>query len=95
MSEEKKDYILETYGDHEVTEFANTPVPTFLKFVYLLLPLWGIFWWVQYWDGSAGFLDRGYWKELQVQARTTRATKENQIQPKKEGNPSYTVQLED
>lgn len=95
MSDDDNELILEVYADNEVTEFANGRVPTFLKFVYLILPIWGIFWWVQYWDGSQGFLDRGYWKELQVQAHTTRATKEHQIQPKKTPTPPYSTQVED
>lgn len=73
---------LDVYADNEITELVDTKVPTFLKFVYVLLPIWGIIWWVYYWDGSGGFLDRGYWRELQTQARTTRVMKDKDIQPK-------------
>lgn len=80
MAEQEQE--LDVYGDNEITELVGTKVPHFLKLVYLLLPLWGIIWWLYYWDGSDGFLDRGYWKQLQAQARTTRAVKDKDIKPK-------------
>jgi len=46
-------------------------VPSWLKWVYILLPLWGLLWFSLYWDGSYGWLDRGYWHNLQQAANTT------------------------
>lgn len=63
-------YHVSRYGDNEVSEYHDTPVPTFLKYVYAILPVWGIIWFFLYWDGSYGWLDRGYWKELQSSANT-------------------------
>ncbi len=60
-----------SYADHEVEEFDDTGIPTFLKWVYVILPIWGVFWFYMYWDGSAGFLDRGYWRDLEKAANTT------------------------
>ena len=59
------------FGDNEVDEFDDTKVPTFLKWTYLILPVWGLIWGYLYWDGSAGWLDRGYWQELEAAAKTT------------------------
>lgn len=61
---------LEFYGDPGITS-ANKPVPSWLKWVYILLPLWGLLWFSLYWDGSYGWLDRGYWHPLQQAANTT------------------------
>ena len=71
MSKEPESLIVDEYGDHEVQEYANTPVPTFLKWVYVILPIWGALWFYLYWDGSTGWLDRGYWSELEAAANTT------------------------
>lgn len=82
MANQQDDLVIDTYGDNEVTEYSNTKVPTFLKFVYVILPIWGIWWWYAYWDGSDGWLDRGYWKELQTQSRTKRSRKDSDLKPK-------------
>ena len=71
MDEEDKNYHLDTYGDEEVREFHDKPIPKFLKVIYLVLPIWGVIWWGLYWNGSQGFLDRGYWCELEKAAGTT------------------------
>jgi len=68
----KKDDHIDVYGDHEVTEYTDKPIPTFLKWVYVLLPIWGIVWFFLYWNGSHGILDRGHWQDLE-QAANTRA----------------------
>jgi|GEM_PF-4011224 len=52
-------------------ESAHAPVPRFLIWTYLLLPFWGAFWFYMYWNGSHGWLDRGYWQQLQRAAETT------------------------
>lgn len=68
-------FELEVFGDREVTEFADTPVPKFLLGVYAILPIWGLCWWLLFWDGSAGFLDRGHWHDLQEVAKTTKSSR--------------------
>jgi len=46
-------------------------IPLWLKLVYILVPLWGFFALYLYWNGSHGWLDRGYWEQLQKAANTT------------------------
>jgi hypothetical protein len=46
-------------------------VPKFLILTYAILPIWGLFSLYYYWNGSAGWLDRGYWSQLQRAANTT------------------------
>jgi hypothetical protein len=55
----------------EVPKSFENPIPKFLLIVYVVLPIWGIYWLYSYWDGSHGALDRGHWHELQVKANTT------------------------
>lgn len=61
---------LEEYGDEGITSL-NAPVPKWLKFNYIFWPLWGVVWFYMFWNGSAGWFDRGYWNELQKAANTT------------------------
>lgn len=61
---------LELYGDDKIASF-NARIPKFLILTYLLLPIWGVATLYYYWNGSRGWLDRGYWKELQIAANTT------------------------
>lgn len=61
---------LETYGDTGITS-KDAPVPTWLKWVYVTLPIFGILALIVYWNGSQGWLDRGYWFQLQTAANTT------------------------
>ena len=60
---------IELYPDDIASK--NLKVPFELKFMYLLLPFWGLLWWILFWNGSYGWLDRGYWSELQKAANTT------------------------
>lgn len=60
---------LELYPDDIASK--NEKVPKHLKFLYLILPFWGLLWWFFFWNGSYGWLDRGYWFELQKAANTT------------------------
>ncbi len=71
MSGGKLPYDTEHYAGEEVEEYVGIPVPTFLKWVYLILPIWGLFWFWMYWDGSTGALDRGSWQDLAQAAKTT------------------------
>ena len=61
---------VESYGDGSITS-KDAKVPTWLKWVYIILPFWGILWFFLYWNGSTGWLDRGYWNQLQKAANTT------------------------
>lgn len=82
MSDENQPrYSVEDYADHEIQEFVGVPVPTFLKWVYGILPIWGILWLWFYWDGSQGALDRGNWQSLQTAAKTTFASQEVEKKP--------------
>lgn len=68
MTEEHHE--LELYGDDRIASL-NAPIPLWLKLTYLLLPFWGLICFYLYWNGSAGWLDRGYWQQLQEAAQTT------------------------
>lgn len=61
---------IESYGDPGIATY-DAKVPTFLLCTYILLPIWGVIAFYMYWNGSSGWLDRGYWRDLQVAAKTT------------------------
>jgi len=61
---------IEEYGDKGIAS-ADAKIPLFLILTYLILPFWGIFTLYYYWNGSVGWLDRGYWQQLQRAANTT------------------------
>lgn len=61
---------IELYGDPGIASY-DAKVPTFLKLVYIVLPIWGLFTLYFFWNGSIGWFDRGAWKELQIAANTT------------------------
>lgn len=61
---------IELYADPGIATY-DAKVPTFLKLTYLVLPIWGIITLYIFWNGSVGWFDRGYWKELQIAANTT------------------------
>lgn len=64
------DHEIEYYGDAGI-ESKDAPVPFWLKFNYVFWILWGIVWFYYFWNGSTGgWLDRGYWNELQRAANT-------------------------
>jgi len=58
------------YGDPKIAS-RDAKVEGWLKFSYLFWPLWGIVWWILYWNGSWGWLDPNYWGSLQKAANTT------------------------
>lgn len=60
----------EQYGDQDIAS-NDAPVPKWLKWTYLILPIWGIITFFIYWNGTHGWLDRGYWQQLQRAAHTT------------------------
>jgi hypothetical protein len=62
---------VDTYGDTQITSLHND-APKWLKWLYVLLPIWGIIWFYMFWNGSTvPFFDRGYWHQLQEAANTT------------------------
>jgi hypothetical protein len=69
MSEQPEDE-LEEYGDENIASY-NAKIPRWLTWTYIILPLWGIVAFYLYWNGSSGWLDRGYWQQLQRAANTT------------------------
>lgn len=66
MSEEE----IETYGDARIASYDN-PVPGWLIATYIIMPIIGLLGFYLYWNGSHGYLDRGYWHQLQQAANTT------------------------
>lgn len=65
-----KDDNIEEYGDSLIAS-KDAPVPRWLIYSYLFWILFGLFWFYYFWNGSYGWLDRGYWQELQRAAGTT------------------------
>jgi hypothetical protein len=63
MSAENEEDVF-NYGDERIAS-AHNKVSPFLKAVYIIMPIWGIIWWFLYWNGTSGWLDRGYWQQLQ------------------------------
>lgn len=61
---------LEFYGDSGIAS-RDAKVPKFLIVNYLIWPIWGIVTLYFFWNGSVGWMDRGYWHELQIAANTT------------------------
>ena len=57
--------------DDGIPEYEENPIPWWLKLTYISLPIWGVIVWYFYWNGSSGWLDRGYWQQLQEAAKTT------------------------
>lgn len=72
MSEDKAEehHEIEFYGDPQIAS-AHGKVPFWLKLNYVFWPLWGLIWFYYFWNGSYGWLDRGYWQQLQRAANTT------------------------
>lgn len=67
---DEEEQELERFGDPDIASY-DAPVPTFLKISYIVWPIWGIITFFIFWNGSVGWFDRGYWKELQIAANTT------------------------
>lgn len=70
--ESSEDEVLQ-YGDENIAS-KNAPVPKWLIWSYIIISIWGIVCWHLYWNGSFGWLDPGYWGELQTVANTTLPT---------------------
>jgi hypothetical protein len=61
---------IEHYGDEYISSYDHR-VPKWLKLTYIILPIWGVITWFYFFNGSHGWLDRGYWSQLQRAANTT------------------------
>ena len=66
MSDEE----LHEYGDPGIAS-GDAKIPLWLKITYILLPIWGVIWLALFWNGTYGWLDRGYWNQLERAANTT------------------------
>ena len=55
----------------EVPETEENRIPLFLHITYIVVIIGGLCAFFAYWNGSHGFLDRGYWQPLQKAAYTT------------------------
>lgn len=60
---------LDEYGDLGITS-GHAPIPKWLIWTYWTLPIWGFITLYVFWGGSHGWLDRGYWGQLQKAAKT-------------------------
>jgi hypothetical protein len=83
---ESKDHAseeLELYGDPGIASL-DAKVPKFLLWTYLLLPIWGLVTFYFFWNGSIGWFDRGYWRQLQIAANTTFPVENQNRIPEKE-----------
>ncbi|MEI8365524.1 MAG: hypothetical protein WCF65_03810 [Parachlamydiaceae bacterium] len=60
---------VEEYGDEGIAS-GDAPIPGWLKCNYVLWIVVGFVGFYLFWNGSAGWLDRGYWNELQRAAST-------------------------
>lgn len=61
---------MEDYYDPSIKSL-DAKVPWWLKWTYIILPIWGIITFYYFWNGSVGWFDRGHWHELQKAANTT------------------------
>lgn len=71
VEKKQDDNELDFYGDTGIAS-CDAKIPKFLIFTYIFWPLWGIATFFYFWNGSlVGWMDPGYWHELQVAANTT------------------------
>lgn len=68
MSREE-DNEIEHYGDERISSF-DAKIPRWLFWAYIILPIWGIIWFIIYWNGSIGWSDPDHWQGLQRAANT-------------------------
>lgn len=87
MSEKPEKLVAENVSPHEdLQQYQTEKIPLFLILTYVILPIWGIYFMISYWNGSHGWTDRGAWHELQVAANTTRV-----VSPEEPQKPRPTV----
>lgn len=61
---------IEHYGDEGISS-KDKKVPRWLFWSYPVIIIWGFIWFYLYWNGANGWIDRGYWFELEKAANTT------------------------
>ncbi len=69
MDEEKND--IELYGDPAIAS-RHAPIPRWLLCAYILIPVWGIFCFALFWNGSRenAWFSHNHWPKLQAAANT-------------------------
>lgn len=67
---EDEDSHIELYGDPGIAS-KNARVPRWLVFNNWFWVFFGLVCFYFFWNGSYGWLDRGYWNQLQRAANTT------------------------
>jgi hypothetical protein len=92
MADDNQDSEIEEYGDPGILS-AHAPVPRWLTYNYIFWILWGIVAFGLYWNGSHGWLDRGYWQQLQRAANTTYPFNTNQLVERQ--TPEVALQKEE
>lgn len=65
------DHVFFPEDNNRVPPSNNAPIATFLWINYIFWPIVGLIALYLYWNGSSGWLDRGYWQQLQQAANTT------------------------
>ena len=55
----------------DIPQSKEKKIPKFLIVTYVIVFVWGIWGFFAYWNGSHGWVDRGYWQKLQKAADTT------------------------
>lgn len=70
MTHSHEEDSIDYYGDEHITSYHGK-VPLWLKIQYVFWIAWGVVWFFLYWNGSWGYLDKGYWHQLQISAQTT------------------------
>lgn len=68
---EPSDEHMEFYTNDPQIASKDASIPRWLILTYLILPIWGVLSFAYFWNGSHGWLDRGYWNQLQKAALTT------------------------
>lgn len=61
---------IELYGDPRIASRVGK-VSIVFKIFYLFVLLWGLSCLFLFWNGATGWLDRGYWFQLEQAANTT------------------------
>lgn len=56
--------------EYSIPQTNDAPIPGWLKWMYVVVPIWGFIIFALYWNGSSGWLDRGYWHQLQQASNT-------------------------
>lgn len=70
MSSNHEHQESEEYGDTGIRS-NDAPIPNWLKWNYIFWIIVGLVGFYLFWNGSNGWLDRGYWEQLQRAAGTT------------------------